>query len=249
MELLIGFNAVEAALAAERRTVDRVWVERGRDRGRLARLKDLARRHRVPVEEVDRARLEHLAAESGASRDARHQGVIASVASMSYADPEAVLAACGEVATLVVADGVEDPRNLGALLRTAAGAGAAGVFIPERRAVGLSATVARAAAGALERVAVARIGNVATFLERLKDAGFWTVGLDAAASRTWDDVRYAKRTALVVGGEGKGLRRLVRERCDEVVAIPLGPEVESLNLSVAAGICLFEVVRQRREGR
>jgi 23S rRNA (guanosine2251-2'-O)-methyltransferase len=167
---------------------------------------------------------------------------------MSYADPEAVLAACGEVATVVVADGVEDPRNLGALVRTAAGAGAAGVFIPERRAVGLSSTVARAAAGALERVPVARVGNVATFLERLKDAGFWTVGLDAAAARTWDDIRYAKRTALVVGGEGKGLRRLVRERCDEVVAIPLGAEVESLNLTVAAGICLFEVVRQRREG-
>jgi 23S rRNA (guanosine2251-2'-O)-methyltransferase len=248
MDLLLGFNAVEAALQSERRTVDRVWVERGRDRGRLSRLKDLARRHGVPVEEVDRTRLERLASAAGAPREARHQGVLASVAAMSYADPEAVLAACPSRATVVVADGVEDPRNLGALLRTAAGAGVSGVFIPERRAVGLSATVARAAAGALELVPVARVGNAATFLERLKEEGFWTVGLDAAAPRMWDDIRYAERTALVIGGEGEGLRRLVRERCDELVAIPLGAGVESLNLSVAAGICLFEVVRQRRGG-
>ena len=244
-ELLLGFNAVESALESERREVQRVWVEKGRDRGRVARLRDLARRHGAIVEEVDRARLERLAA--GQPRSA-HQGVVASVAALPYADPDAILAGCGPEALVLVADGVEDPRNLGALVRTAAGAGAAGVFIPSRRAAGLSATAARAAAGALERTPVARVGNVSEFVKKLKQMDFWTVGLDAASSRPWDRTRYPRRVALVVGGEGEGLRRLVRESCDEVVSLPLAGGVESLNLSVAAGVVLYEVVRQRRAG-
>jgi len=243
MEYLLGFNAVEAALESGRRTVDRVWVERGKSRGRLDRLKSLARRHGVTVEEVDRARLLKLA---GAQPHSRHQGVIASVAALPYAGLDEVLASCGEQAILLVADGVEDPRNLGALVRTAAGAGARGLLIPERRAAGLSATAARAAAGAADRLPIVRAGNIATLTGTLKDSGFWVIGLDAAGARAWDQVDYPRRMALVVGSEGRGLRRLVRERCDEVVSIPLQAGVESLNVSVAAGICLYEAVRQAR---
>ena len=123
----------------------------------------------------------------------------------------------------------------------------AAVFIPERRAAGISPTVARAAAGATERVPVGRVGNLASFIDLLKDKGFWTIGLESTAPGFWDQTRYPARMALVVGGEEKGLRRLVKERCDELVSIPLQEGVESLNVSVATGICLYEALRQRRE--
>ncbi|HET9481411.1 MAG TPA: 23S rRNA (guanosine(2251)-2'-O)-methyltransferase RlmB [Candidatus Polarisedimenticolia bacterium] len=243
MELLLGFNAVEAALQAERRTVDRVYVEKGRDRARLARLKSLAARHSVPVEEVDRARLERLA---GRQPRSAHQGVLAAAAARPYEDPHRLVESCGREAIVLVVDGVEDPRNLGALIRTAAGAGAAAVFIPERRAAGLTATAARASAGATERVPVARVGNIAVFMKYLKEEGFWTIGLDAGARRPWDGISYPPKLALVVGGEGTGIRRLVRDTCDELVCLPLQRGVESLNVSVAAGVCLYEALRQRR---
>jgi len=243
MNHLLGFNAVEAALESGRRTVDRVWVEKGKARGRLERLKALARRHGVRVEEVDRHRLEQIAGDQPRSA---HQGVIASVAQIPYAGVEEVLAGCGERAILLVADGIEDPRNLGAVVRTAAGAGVLGVFIPERRSAGLTATAARAAAGAADRVPIVRAGNIAALIGTLQEAGFWVIGLDAGSDRPWDRIDYPGRMALVVGGEGQGLRRLVRERCDEVISIPLERGVESLNVSVAAGICLYEAVRQGR---
>ncbi len=239
----MGFNPIEAALRAGRRTVQRVWVEKGATGGRLARLRHLARSRAVPVEEVDSSRLRRMA--GGSSRSA-HQGVLASVSALPYADEEQLLDACLGPALLVVADGVEDPRNLGALIRTAAGAGAAGVFIPERRSSGLSPAAAKAAAGAAEQVPVVRAGNVASLVKRLKGHGFWAIGLDARAADSWDAVEYPDRTALVVGGESRGLRRLVGETCDQVVSIPLSAGIESLNLTVAAGVCLYEALRQRR---
>lgn len=246
MEPLVGFHAVEAALSSGRRTVERVWVLKGRRDNRVARLLSLAKSRGIPVQLVEKDHLERLAA--GRPRSA-HQGVVASVAGLPYADPEELLEGCGEEAILVIADGVEDPRNLGALVRTAAGAGAAALFIPERRTAGLGDTVARASAGALDMMPVARVGNLASFLKLLKEKGFWTVGLDAEAPRAWDQTSYPPRLALVVGGEGRGLRRLVRESCDETVSIPLRAGLESLNVSVAAGICLYEAVRQRRSSK
>ena len=243
MERLYGINPVEAALASERRQVDRLWIQRGRGGSRLDRLKDLARRRGVRIEVVDRERLGRLA---GGSTRADHQGVVASVSPLAYAEPDELLEACGREARLLVLDGVEDPRNLGAILRTAAGAGVAGVFLPRRGAVGLTASVLKAAAGTAELVPVAQVGNVASFVKSLKEKGFWTIGLEAAGDRLWDGTRYPARMALVVGGEGRGLRRLVRERCDEIVSIPLALGVESLNLTVATGICLYEAIRQER---
>ena len=146
----------------------------------------------------------------------------------------------------MVLDGVEDPRNLGAILRTAEAAGADGVLLPERHSAGLSETVARASAGALEHVKVARVGNLVQALEALKARGVWVVGFDAAGTERWDAVDYTRPVALVLGGEGRGIRRLVREHCDHLVSLPLFGHVGSLNVSVAAGIALYEVVRQRR---
>lgn len=240
----MGFNAVEGALTSERGRVLRVWLEKGRHRGRVLRLRSLARKQSVPVQEIAREILERMA---GHRQRSAHQGVLASVAAVASPHPAEVLEACGERAVLLVADGVEDPRNLGALIRTAAGAGVAGVFIPRHRSAGLTSTVARVAAGAAEKVPVARVSGVPAFLKSLKRKGFWTVGLHAGAARSWDETSYPDKVALVVGSEGRGLRPLVRETCDELVSIPLAGGVESLNLSVAAGVCLYEVVRQRRE--
>ena len=143
-------------------------------------------------------------------------------------------------------DGVEDPHNLGAVIRTALAAGAHGVVIPERRAAGLTDTVARASAGALAHLAVAKVTNLARTMEELKEAGYWLVGLDEQAEKNYTEVDYGSPVAVVLGGEGKGLHELTRKRCDFVVSLPTRGPVKSLNVSVAAGVVLFEVLRQRR---
>jgi len=172
------------------------------------------------------------------------------VAADGHPDEGAIFAAhaamARDPALVVVLDGVEDPRNLGAILRTAEAAGADGVLLPERHSAGLSETVARASAGALEHVRVARVGNLVQALEALKARGIWVVGFDAAGTERWDAVDLGRPVALVLGGEGRGIRRLVREHCDHLVSIPHFGHIGSLNVSVAAGIALYEAVRQRR---
>ena len=175
-----------------------------------------------------------------------HQGIIAVVSEKPVLSLESLLETAREPALVVVLDGVEDPRNLGAILRTAEAAGADGVLLPERHSAGLSETVARASAGALEHVQVARVGNLVQALEALKARGIWVVGFDAAGTERWDAVDLARPVALVLGGEGRGIRRLVREHCDHLVSIPHFGHIGSLNVSVAAGIALYEAVRQRR---
>jgi 23S rRNA (guanosine2251-2'-O)-methyltransferase len=176
-----------------------------------------------------------------------HQGVVAVTSAKTYADAEDILAhKRGEHALLVVLDGVEDPHNLGAIIRTADAAGADGVLIPERRATGVTATVAKASAGAVEHLPIAKVTNVARTLEELKSRNLWTVGLDERAPQAYDAVDYATDCALVLGAEGKGLHELVRKRCDFLVSIPMLGHVPSLNVSVAAGVVLYEIARQRR---
>jgi len=192
-----------------------------------------------------------------ASRDAlnreapqtAHQGVIAMVTAQKYAEFHDVLkipAQKGQVPLFLILDGIEDPRNLGAILRSADAAGVHGVVIPERRAAGLTETVAKAAAGALEYVPVAKVANIVNTIEALKKAGVWIAGAEAGGDTVYWDADFVRPTALVLGGEGKGVRRLVREHCDYLVTLPLMGKISSLNVSVAAGALLFEVLRQRR---
>jgi 23S rRNA (guanosine2251-2'-O)-methyltransferase len=235
-----GLHAVLEALQASPDRIARVVAAEGRDDARLERVLQAARGAGVAVERQPGKAIDRLA-----GREAVHQGVIALLAGESYADPEAVLAAAPAPAFLVVLDAVEDPRNLGAVIRAAAAAGAAGVFLPEHRSAGLTPVAVKASAGTALRLPVARIGNVAAFLRGLKKRGIWVIGLDPEGAPLWSGFDLREPVALVLGGEGKGLRRLTREMCDAVLAIPLGPGVESLNLAVAAGVALFEVVRQR----
>jgi 23S rRNA (guanosine2251-2'-O)-methyltransferase len=240
MNLICGINPVLEALAAGTRHFDRLLVVKGL---RSRRLFDAIRRAThlgIPLRFEMRETLDRMAG------GVPHQGIIAVVSEKPVLSLESLLDAAHDPALVVVLDGVEDPRNLGAILRTAEAAGADGVVLPERHSAGLSETVARASAGALEHVAVARVGNLAQALEALKARGVWVVGFDAAGTERWDTVDLARSVALVLGGEGRGIRRLVREHCDHLVSIPHFGHVASLNVSVAAGIALYEAVRQRR---
>ena len=242
MDKLTGPHAVREALAAGR-PLQTVLLARGRHGGRLEEIARLAKRNGVPVRFEDRVRLDQVAG----TRE--HQGVVAMVASKAAVSLEDLLARPnqqGAPGLLVLLDGVEDPQNLGAIIRTALAAGAAGIVIPERRAAGLGDAAARASAGAVAHLPVARVTNLPRAMETLKSAGYWLVGLDERAERRYTDVDLTGSVALVLGGEGKGLHQLVRERCDFLVSIPSRGPVPSLNVSVAAGIALFEALRQRQ---
>ena len=246
---LFGVQPVLEALRAGTRPVERLTVAEGAHETRLREILEIARYADIPVRRVPRAELQRLAA------GANHQGIIATIAAAHYTHTDELLdALAARVGTAdpplaVVLDGVEDPRNLGAVIRTVECAGAHGVFVPERRASGLTETVAKAAAGALEYVPVARAANVVRLIEELKERGVWTVGTAGDAETSYTEWDWTQPCALLLGGEGEGLRRLVRERCDVLVSIPLRGRIESLNVSVAAGIVLYEAVRQRTARR
>lgn len=234
--LIYGINPVLEALRAGRVRLVRVA---DRERRRLDEVLRLAADRRVPVETVAPDVL------ARAARGTAHQGVVAELDERhDYSVAELVAGAVG-VPLIVVLDGIEDPQNLGAILRTADAAGAHGVVQQTRRAAPLGGAAAKASAGAVVHVKVARVVNIARAVEELKAAGVWTVGLDSGAARRYDEVDLTLPTALVLGAEGSGLRRLVRDRCDWLVGIPLHGHVASLNVSVAAGVALFEARRQR----
>jgi 23S rRNA (guanosine2251-2'-O)-methyltransferase len=235
--VVYGINAVIEAL--RRREVRRLFVGPRRD-ARVHRVLERARAGSVPIESVTAADLARL------SGSASHQGVAADVEPATDWTIARLLEAASPAAPLVVVlDGIEDPHNVGAILRTVDAAGAHGVIRQARHAAALGGAAAKASAGALVHVRVATVVNIARAIEELKAAGVWTVGLDATAPRRYSEVDYTLPTAFVLGAEGHGLRRLVRERCDWLVGIPMYGHVESLNVSVAAGVVLFEAVRQR----
>jgi 23S rRNA (guanosine2251-2'-O)-methyltransferase len=242
MDRLTGIHAVREALEAGR-ALDRIVIAKGRQDTRTEDIVQLARKQNISVRFEDRSQLDRLAE----SKD--HQGVVAVVASRSVATLEDILTAANKSLAhqglIVLLDGVEDPHNLGAIIRTALAAGAHGVVIPERRAAGLTDSVARSSAGALAHLPVAKVTNLVRTMEELKEAGYWIVGLDEDAEKNYTDVDYASPIAIVMGGEGKGLHELTRKRCDFVVSLPTTGPVRSLNVSVAAGIVLFEARRQR----
>jgi len=244
MDKLTGIHAVKEALEAGR-PIDRIAIAKGRQDTRVEEIVQLARKQGVPVRFEERGQLDRLAN----SKD--HQGVVALAAARAAADLEDILAnanaaALGQLGLIVLLDGVEDPHNLGAIIRTALAAGAHGVVIPERRAAGLTDTVARASAGALAHLPVAKVTNLVRTMEELKEAGYWLVGLDEQGEKNYTEVDYTSPVGIVLGSEGQGLHELTRKRCDFVVSLPTTGPVKSLNVSVAAGVVLFEALRQRR---
>jgi len=243
MDKLTGIHAVKEALEA-RRPIDRIAIAKGRQDTRVEEIVQLARKQGVPVRFEDRGQIDRLAN----SKD--HQGVVALAAARAAASLEDILANAnanghGQLGLIVLLDGVEDPHNLGAIVRTALAAGAHGVVIPERRAAGLTDTVARASAGALAHLLVAKVANLVRAMEELKEAGYWLVGLDEQGEKNYTGVDYTSPVGIVLGSEGQGLHELTRKRCDFVVSLPTTGPVKSLNVSVAAGVVLFEAIRQR----
>ena len=236
---IYGINPVLEALRAGRATLIRVSP---RADERLTAVVQMAEEHRVTVRRVSAGELDRLA--SGARH--RHQGVVADVEDTRTFGVEDLVSGARGAPLIVVLDGIEDPRNVGAILRTVDAAGGDGVVRQSRHAARLDGAAASVSAGALAHVKIAEVVNIARALEILKSAGVWTVGLAGDTPTHYDAIDLTLPTALVVGAEGTGLRRLVRERCDWLVSIPMHGHVRSLNVSVAAGIALFEAARQRR---
>jgi 23S rRNA (guanosine2251-2'-O)-methyltransferase len=234
---IYGINAVSEALRAGRVVSLRAGTRKDR---RLLDVIAEAERMRIPVRRVSDQDLDR---ESGGSS---HQGIVADVKPAEAFDLDDLIRAAQAPALIVVLDGIEDPHNFGAILRSVDAAGAHGVVRQTRHSAPLGGAASKASAGALAHVKIADVVNIARALEALKEAGIWTVGLSGDASVSYDRIDFTLPTALVLGAEGTGLRRLVRERCDVLASIPMKGHVDSLNVSVAAGIVLFEAVRQRR---
>ena len=235
-----GRNAVLEAFRSGK-PVDKLFVLDGCQDGPVRTIIREARKHDTIIQFVEKERLHQL------SETGRHQGVIAYTASYEYAEVEDMLALAkerGEDPFLVLLDGIEDPHNLGAIIRTANLAGAHGVIIPKRRAVGLTATVAKTSAGALNYTPVAKVTNLVKTMEELKKEGLWFVCADMGGEKMYD-LNLKGPIGLVIGNEGEGVSRLVKETCDYVASIPMHGDIDSLNASVAAGVLAYEIVRQR----
>lgn len=241
-ELVFGLHAVTAALRHTPDEVQEVWLDRGRRDRALGEIRALAASHGVVLHELERRELDRLAA------GARHQGALARTRAAPVADERDLDRLLEDVANplLLVLDGIQDPHNLGACLRSADAAGVHAVIAPADRAVGLTATARKVASGAAESVPFVQVTNLARTLERLKQRGIWFAGLAGEGEQSLYDLDCTGPLGLVLGAEGAGLRRLTRERCDWLVHIPMAGQVQSLNVSVAAGVALFEAARQRR---
>lgn len=240
-DVLVGRNAVTEALKSGR-GINKLWIASGDREGSVAEIAALAKERGIVVQYVERAKIEALAGGH------RHQGVLAYVAPIPYAELEDILKAAeekGEAPFLVLLDELEDPHNLGALLRTADATGVHGILIPKRRSVSLNATVAKTSAGAVEYVPVARIGNIAQTLKKLKEKGFWVAGADMDGEKAYYEADLTGPLVLVVGSEGKGMSRLTKEACDFIVRMPMVGRINSLNASVAGSILMYESMRQR----
>src|SRR5687768_16544588 len=243
--LVYGVNAVLEALRAGKRQIETITILESARPDRLKSLVEMAREKGVPVHRVPRLDLDRTLG------DVRHQGVVARIAAARYADADELLdqlesrIGTSDPPLVLGLDAIEDPRNMGSMLRTAECAGVHALFIAERRAVGLTSVVAKVAAGALEYVAVARVTNLVRLIEQLKERNIWVVGSAAEAKQSYTEWDWTLPAAVFLGNEGHGLHRLVREHCDTLVRIPLVGKLDSLNVSVAAGVLLYEARRQR----
>jgi 23S rRNA (guanosine2251-2'-O)-methyltransferase len=240
-ELIYGKNPVLEALRSGRE-LNRIWVAEGSKPQAIQTIYDEAKNRGVIISKVPKSKIEQ------AADTKNHQGVLAFVAAYEYQELDDVLQQLKKrekTPLLMILDGIEDPHNLGSILRTADASGVDAIIIPKRRAVGLTQVVAKSSAGAIEYVPVCRVTNLSQTIEELKENGFWIIGTDASAKLDYRQGDYTSATALVMGSEGKGISRLVRENCDTLVGLPMMGKVTSLNASVAASLLMYEVLRQR----
>jgi len=242
--ILFGRNTVIEALKSGRE-IEKLLILKSSE-GSVKKIEGIARERRIPIQYVDKATLDRITAGPGGTGS--HQGVAASTSPYSYCEVEDLLSAAadrGEPPFIIILDGIEDPHNLGAVMRTADGAGAHGIIIPKRRAVGLTETVAKVSAGAIEYIPVARVSNLAQAIDRLKESGLWIAGCDMDGD-DYDSTDLTGPLAIVIGNEGQGISRLVREKCDFIVSIPMEGKIASLNASNAAAVLMYEIHRQRK---
>ncbi|SDZ62372.1 23S rRNA (guanosine2251-2'-O)-methyltransferase [Evansella caseinilytica] len=240
LDYIIGKNPVIEALKGTR-PINRIWIAEGAQKGQMGNVIQLAKEKGVNFQIVPKKKLDQLS-------DGQHQGVVAQIAAYEYQDLSVLFeraAAKNEQPFFLLLDELEDPHNLGSILRTADASGAHGVIVPKRRSVGLTYTVAKASAGAIEHVPVARVTNLARTMDDLKKQGLWFVGTDAKGTQDYREVDLDMPVVLVIGSEGRGISRLVKEKCDFLVRIPLAGKVTSLNASVAASLLMYEVRRRR----
>ncbi|MBE7032298.1 MAG: 23S rRNA (guanosine(2251)-2'-O)-methyltransferase RlmB [Ruminococcaceae bacterium] len=242
---IFGTNPVFEALSSGRE-IDKIFILEGARHSRLAQIISLAKKRGIHYTTVSRKKLDEL------SENGNHQGVLAFAAAHEYSTVDDILSLAkerDEAPFIIIAEGLSDPHNLGSIVRTANAAGAHGVIIPKNRSVGLTATVAKVSAGALEYTPVARVTNISSTIDELKKAGLWIAGTALEGSSLHYDADLTGALAIVIGSEGEGLSRLVREKCDFLVKIPMLGQAESLNASVAAGVLMYEAVRQRNKSK
>ncbi|MFQ6082794.1 MAG: 23S rRNA (guanosine(2251)-2'-O)-methyltransferase RlmB [Candidatus Aminicenantia bacterium] len=240
MDKFTKLNPILEILKSSPQRVSKILIQKDKFNKRIKEIITLAKGKNVPVVFVPKSNLDQ--------KDSSHQGIIALLSFKEYCSIEEILTQ-SPLPFLVILDGIEDPRNLGAIIRSAEGAKVDGIILPERRSVGLTETVAITSAGAIENVKIARVKNLSRLIDQLKEKDIWVIGAEAGQEEYWYEFDYTLPIALVFGSEGKGLHRIIRKKCDKILSIPLLGEINSLNISVAASIFLFEVTRQRMSSK
>ena len=236
MDKIGRLNPLIEVLKSSPNRINKIFIQEGKKQKKIDEIIQLAKAKQIPFLFVPRQRLGNL--------DRNHQGAVALISPKEFSSLDDIFVS-GRIPFLLLLDGIQDPQNLGAIIRTAEGAGVDGIILPERRSVGLSETVSLVSSGALEYLKVARVKNLARAMDDLRDRGIWLVGAEGGYKELWDDFDYKLPIGLVLGSEGKGLRPLIRKKCDKILSIPLLGSMTSLNVSAAASIFLYEVVRQR----
>ncbi len=240
-QYIIGMNPIIEAIQSNH-YINKIYIAEGMQKSKIEKLTSVAKENKIFIQFVPRKKIDQLTQSKG------HQGIVATIAAYKYYDIYEILENIKKeqlMPLLIMLDEIEDPHNLGSILRTADVVGANGIIIPERRSVGLTSTIAKTSAGAVEYVPVARVTNLTQTLEVLKKEGFWIVGADALSNKYYTEVDYKMPICLVIGSEGKGISRLVKEKCDFIVKLPMKGHVNSLNASVAASIIMYEIYKQR----
>ncbi|EKE02093.1 MAG: hypothetical protein ACD_20C00428G0004 [uncultured bacterium] len=240
-EIVYGRNSVEALLEASKRRVNKLYIVKGiKFDNKIRKIVDLAKNNNIPVQEIPKEKLNQIA-------EGSHQGIAASVSPISYVEFDELLMKLKNIdkALVIILDGVEDPHNLGSIIRTAVAAGADGIIIPKRRSTPVTATVDKASAGTVEKIPIVQVTNIVNTIEKLKENNFWIFGAESTGEQYYFEADYKVNCGLVVGGEGQGVSTLVKKHCDVLIKIPMPGKINSLNVANAASIIIYEIVRQR----